>query len=109
MTNRFFLQLKKELPRVKKNVLMKNHTTFRIGGAAEYFLSAVKETEILHAIKVAKRLKIPIFVMGGGSNLLVLDKGIRGLVIKNEVKKPMVLKKSGVVEAPAGIVLETVV
>ena len=105
MKDAVFENLKKELPGVKKNVLLKNHTTFQIGGPAEYFLSTTNEKEILHAIKIAKKLRLPVFVMGGGSNLLVSDQGIKGLVVKNQESKPMVLMKNNVIKAPAGIVL----
>ena len=105
MEDEIFEKLKKELPNVKKNIFLCLHTTFKIGGAAEYFLIATKEKEIMHAIKTAKGLKIPIFVMGGGSNLLVSDKVIKGLVVKNQVREPMVLMKNDIIEAPAGIVL----
>lgn len=105
MKSSVFYKLKKELPNIKRNVLMKHHTTFKIGGPAEYFLLAKEEEEIIKAIKVAKKLKIPIFVMGGGSNLLVSDRGIKGLVIKNQDKSPIVLKSNNVLEAPAGMVL----
>jgi UDP-N-acetylmuramate dehydrogenase len=104
-----FEELKKQLPVVERNILLKDHTTFNIGGPAEYFLLATQEKEILHAIKIAKELKIAVFVMGGGSNLLVSDRGIKGLVIKNQVKEPIVLLEDAIVEAPAGIVLGKVV
>ena len=109
MRSNIFSWLKKELPRIQRNVLLSRHTTFQIGGRADYFLLVTKEKEILHAIKVAKALGLPVFVMGGGSNLLVSDKGVRGLVVKNQVKKPMVLKKDTIVEAPGGIVFGDVV
>lgn len=109
MRDKIFELLKKEFPRIKKNVLLRNYTTFKIGGPAEYFLLALREKEILHAIKIAKKLKLTIFVMGGGSNLLVSDKGVLGLVVKNNVSSPMILKKHNIVEAPAGIVFGKVV
>ncbi len=109
MDNNIFATLKKELPGIKKNEPMRNHTTFRIGGPAEYFLSATKEKQIMDAIHSAKKLKVPIFVMGGGSNLLVADKGVAGLVVKNQVATPVVLKKNNVIEAPAGAVLGKIV
>lgn len=104
MRNDIFKSLKKELPGVKENILLGEYTTFKIGGLAEYFLLATKEKEIIHAIKVAKILKIPIFVMGGGSNLLVSDQGFKGLVVKNQDKSPIFLKPNNIVQAPAGIV-----
>ena len=109
MKDTVFEKLRQELPKIQRNVLMKHHTTFNIGGPAEYFLLAHKEKETFHAIKVAKKLKIPMFVMGGGSNLLVSDRGVKGLVVKNQAREPIVLIKSAVIKAPAGMVLEKLV
>ena len=75
-------KLKRELPKVQKNILLKNHTTFKIGGPAEYFLVVKEKNDLIKAIKIAKKFKLSIFVLGGGSNLLVSDRGIGGLVIK---------------------------
>lgn len=75
-------RLKKELPRLEQNVPLKNYVTFNIGGPAEYFLLAFSKDEAVHAIRVGKQLDIPMFVFGGGSNLLVPDEGIKGLVVK---------------------------
>ena len=72
----------KELPGVKKNVLLKNYTTFKIGGKAKYFFVAKTKKDLVEAIKLAKKMKLPFFVLGGGSNILVSDKGFNGLVIK---------------------------
>lgn len=66
----------------KRNVLLKNYTTFKIGGPAKYFYIAKTKTELVEAIKKAKKIKLPFFILGGGSNLLVSDKGFNGLVIK---------------------------
>lgn len=109
MKDNIFLKLKAKLPDVQENILLKDYTTFKIGGPAEYFLLAKTKEEILNAIKVAKDLKIPIFIMGGGSNLLVLDNGVKGLVVKNQESIPIALRPNNVVEAPAGAVLEKVV
>jgi len=70
------------LPGVKKNVLLKNYTTFKIGGPAKYFYIAKTKTELIKAIKKAKEIKLPFFILGGGSNLLVSDNGFKGLVIR---------------------------
>ena len=67
---------------IKKNEPMKNHTTFKIGGMADEFCEAESIDEIIRLIDYAKDKKIPYFVIGNGSNVLVSDKGIRGLVIK---------------------------
>ncbi len=68
--------------KIQKNVLLKNYTTFRIGGKAKYFLKAETKEDLIGAIKLAKKMKLPFFVLGGGSNLLVADRGYKGLVIK---------------------------
>ena len=66
----------------RKNVPLKNYTTFKIGGPAKYFFVAKRKEELIEAIKLAKKLELPFFILGGGSNLLVSDKGFDGLVIK---------------------------
>ena len=57
-------------------------TTFGIGGAAHYFAEAGTEEEIVDAVFRARELAVPLFVLGGGSNLLVRDAGFAGLVLK---------------------------
>ena len=67
---------------IKKNEPLKNHTSFKIGGPADEFSEVNNEKDIVELIKYAKEKGIPYTIMGNGSNLLVSDKGIRGLVIK---------------------------
>ena len=67
---------------IKVNELMSKHTTFRIGGPADYLATPTNVDELLALINVAKENELPITLIGNGSNLLVRDKGIRGLVIK---------------------------
>lgn len=71
----------------EKNVDLKEFTTFKIGGPAEYFFRATTEKELVEAIKKAAKEELPLFVLGGGSNILISDKGIKGLVIKCEIKE----------------------
>lgn len=80
--NSEFDELKKILPGLQKDVPLKEHTTFNIGGPAKYFFVAKERESLLQAIAKAKKLKLPVFVMGGGSNLLVSDEGFSGLIIK---------------------------
>lgn len=61
--------------------LMKNHTSFKIGGPCDEFCRATSEEEVKALIEYARKKNIPYTIMGNGSNLLVSDKGIRGLVI----------------------------
>ena len=86
------MDIKKELPGVKGNVLLKDYTTFKIGGKAKYFFVAKNKEDLIKAISVAKKFKLPFFVLGGGSNLLVSDKGYNGLVIKVKSQKSKKIK-----------------
>jgi UDP-N-acetylmuramate dehydrogenase len=81
--------------RIIKGEQLQNHTTFKIGGTAEYFFVAKNTDDIKSAIAWAKSRHLPIFVLGGGSNILVSDKGFRGLVIKNEIKGMKFVEESG--------------
>jgi len=69
------LQIRKEIP-------LAPFTTFGIGGAARYFAVAATEEEVVEAVFWAKERGVPLFVLGGGSNLLVRDAGFVGLVLK---------------------------
>lgn len=123
MSDKIFKQLQKELPNIQKNVLLKNYTTFKIGGPAEYFLIVptksrihdskaigIKEKDnLIKAIKIAKNLKLPIFIFGGGSNLLVLDKGIKGLVVKMQDKDKSYFIKNNIVSANSGAELKDLI
>lgn len=68
--------------RIKQNELMKNHTSFHIGGPADILVLPQDAEEIKRIITCCKDEGVPFFVMGNGTNLLVRDKGIRGVVIK---------------------------
>lgn len=61
---------------------MKNHTSFKIGGPADIMIIPSSEGEIVESIKFCRNNNIKYFVMGNGTNLLVKDSGIRGVVIK---------------------------
>ena len=67
--------------RIKKDELLKNHTTYRIGGPADLYLEVKSVDEAVEAIRAATRDNLPVFVLGGGSNILVADAGFRGMVL----------------------------
>ena len=67
------------------NEPMKNHTAFKIGGIADLFISINSIDELKQAILFAKNDKMKITIIGNGTNILVTDKGIRGLVIKIDI------------------------
>ena len=68
--------------KIQKNEPMKKHTTFRIGGPADYFIMPSNEKELAETIRVCREFSIPIYIVGNGSNLLVGDKGFRGAIIQ---------------------------
>lgn len=65
---------------------LKHHTTFRIGGPADWFLAARTPDQLATALRTASELDVPTFLLGGGSNLLVSDEGFRGLVVRNAIE-----------------------
>jgi len=68
---------------LKRNVPLKNLVTFKLGGPAEYFYEAASTDALLAAIALARREGMPWFLLGGGSNLVIADEGIEGLVVHN--------------------------
>lgn len=70
---------------ILKNEPMKKHTSFKIGGNAEMFIKAKDIKEIREVLQIAKDNNIPLTVIGNGSNILVKDNGIDGIVLKVEI------------------------
>lgn len=67
---------------VLKDELMSGHTTFRIGGPADYFVMPSSAGEIKRIIALCLEQDVPYYIIGNGSNLLVADKGYRGVIIQ---------------------------
>lgn len=67
---------------ILKDELLKYHTTFKIGGPADIMVLPEDENQIIRIIEFANENKIPFTILGNGSNILVSDKGIRGIIIK---------------------------
>ncbi|MFR3035346.1 MAG: FAD-binding protein, partial [Blautia hydrogenotrophica] len=61
---------------------MSAHTTFRIGGPAEYYVCPHSVDELQRTLDVCRRYQLPYFILGNGSNLLVSDQGYRGVIIQ---------------------------
>ncbi|MBQ3303292.1 MAG: UDP-N-acetylmuramate dehydrogenase [Clostridia bacterium] len=66
---------------IQENEPMSRHTTFRVGGPADVLFLPESEEQLLQALSIAREAGVPCFVIGNGSNLVVKDGGIRGLVI----------------------------
>ena len=72
--------------RVRRDVPLAPHTTFRIGGPADLFFRARTAEELCLAISAARELGVPSFLLGRGANILVGDKGFRGVVIRCDIR-----------------------
>lgn len=73
----------KNLPKlVQSNVPLAPFTTLGVGGAAEYFAAATTELEVRAALDFAAQNQLPVFILGGGSNLVIADTGVAGLVLR---------------------------
>ena len=72
-------------PNLMSGVKLAQFTGYKTGGPAFCFLSATGVKELAKAVITARKLEIPYFVLGGGTNILVSDEGFDGLVIKNDI------------------------
>jgi UDP-N-acetylmuramate dehydrogenase len=91
---------------VKHNEDMARHTTLRVGGPADLFATVLTEAQLREAFAVAARHSVPVLVVGNGSNILVGDRGFRGLVIKNDyadVSEPLLDGDSATVRVGSGM------
>ncbi len=71
----------------KVNEPMARYTSARVGGPAEMFVTVVNATELQLAVELAYAQRVPCIVIGGGSNILVADNGIKGLVVQNRARE----------------------
>ena len=80
----FFIELNKVVKKenIEENAYMNNYTSFRVGGPVDIMIQPDNYKEIKEAIKLCNKYNIKYFIMGNGSNLLVKDGGIEGVVIK---------------------------
>ena len=84
--NDIITKLSEKMP-VKLNEPMSRHTTFKIGGAADVFAMPQTAEEVLFAVSLCREKNVPYYIVGNGSNLLVKDKGFRGVIIRPDLKE----------------------
>lgn len=106
MTEQFLTELETiiEKDRIFEKEPMKKHTTFRVGGPADVLIQPRKE-ELPGVLELCRRREVPFYVIGNGSNLLVGDKGIRGVVLEMSAGEEAVTVKGRVLRAAAGVML----
>lgn len=93
---------------IKLKEPMAKHTSLKVGGPAEFYFEAKTEGELIKTINKAKKNGLPIFVFGGGTNLLVSEDGIKGLTIRFCGEKVEMNEESKVVKVKAGAILSKV-
>ncbi len=94
---------------VLKDELMKKHTTFRVGGPADWLVTPTEEEQIREVVNLLRTENVPYYVMGNGSNLLVGDKGYRGVIIQLGKNLSQIrMTEEGVLYAQAGALLSKI-
>lgn len=96
----------------KENVFkeepMSRHTTFRAGGAADFFVTPEKEGQVRKTVSFLKEAGVPFYIMGNGSNLLVGDRGYRGVLLQICKKMNRIRIQDTVIQAQAGALLSKI-
>lgn len=93
---------------VKQQEPMSKHTTFRIGGPADFYLCPHSTKEVQQTVQICKEENLPYFILGNGSNLLVSDKGYRGVIIQLWKNFSDISVKDCCITAKAGALLSKV-
>ena len=94
--------------RLKQNEQLSVHVYMKVGGPADLYYEAKNSKELEEVIKLSSREEIPFTLLGNGSNVLVSDKGVRGLVIKNNAEEIKLLP-FGFVEVDSGVELSKLI
>ena len=87
---------------------MKKHTTFRVGGNADYFVMPRTTQEVQQVVALCKNENLPYYILGNGSNLLVGDKGYRGVIIQIYKEMNEITVEGDCIRAQAGALLSKV-
>jgi len=106
----FVQLLQTKLPEntVFENEMMKDYTTFRIGGKADVVVKPGSYEEVAIAVKLCKENQVPYYILGNGSNLLVADEGYRGVIIQIYNRLDEVKVEGNRVAAQAGALLSKI-
>ena len=102
------LSISVPMERILLDEPMSEHTTFAVGGPADVLILPESVKEMSLAIRAARRLDLPVTVLGGGSNVLVRDGGIRGVVIQLNTMKKVLACHDRKIMASAGFMLKDV-
>jgi UDP-N-acetylmuramate dehydrogenase len=84
--------------RLRRDEPLEAHTTLRVGGPADLWLTVVSLDELIEATAVAHQHQVTTFLLGSGANLLISDRGVRGLVVENRCQKVALPQQAAMVE-----------
>ena len=84
------------------NEEMSKHTSFKIGGQAECYIKINKIEELLELLEISRKHQIPLTIIGNGTNILVKDNGIKGIVAKINIKNIEVSEEKAIVTVGSG-------
>lgn len=87
---------------IKQNEDMAKHTSFKVGGKADIWIKIKTIEELKYILQYTKENKIPLTILGNGSNVIVKDKGIRGITIVLDLKEIEIEEKDGIVNITVG-------
>ena len=87
--------LQKNVPSIdiKRDEIMANHTSFKVGGKADIFIKVKSIEELEYILRYVTKNEIPLTIIGNGSNVLVKDNGIRGITLKLDFKEIQIEEK----------------
>ncbi|MFH1963552.1 MAG: UDP-N-acetylmuramate dehydrogenase [bacterium] len=102
-------QLLKITPRVLTHEPMSKHTSFGVGGVADFFVTIENRSELERLLQLVQQYHIPSLIIGSGTNLVVRDKGIRGLVIRLAGEFRQIIVEHNLIRAGAGALLSKAV
>ncbi len=91
------------MPKFKENISLAKYSHYKIGGPASFFFNAKSEKDLTWAVREAKKRKLRIFILSGGTNLLISDKGFDGLVLRPDMRT--MKAKGGFVQVGAGVLM----
>lgn len=96
--------LKEKMPslEIKQNEDMSKHTSFKVGGKADIWIKIKTIEELKYILQYTRKNKIPLTILGNGSNVIVKDKGIRGITIILELKEIEIKEEDGKVAITVG-------
>ena len=92
----------------RRNESMKEHTSFRAGGAARYFVTPATREALINVVSYLSSNALPYFILGNGTNLLVSDKGYKGTVVNISKEFSKITIEDNIISAQAGVLLSKI-